>query len=180
MVSLQPEPVATPNPKQKPVHASAPKTARSALQPAKTQAERAQPPSARDTGSAADTGLNSGSPTDFPVGSPSGRGTGAGQGTGTGLGLAQGYVKSNFNYILVSIRRHLQYPDYARRKKLTGTAHFVFVIKRDGTIEHLSLKESSGHDILDEAAEKAIQRAAPFPKPPVPALLVVPINFRLS
>lgn len=95
-------------------------------------------------------------------------------------GLAQRYVESNFNCILVNIRRHLKYPDYARRKKLTGVARFAFVIKRDGTTENFRIKESSGHDILDEAAQRAIERAAPFPRPPVPALLVVPGSFRLG
>jgi len=73
----------------------------------------------------------------------------------------------------------LQYPDYARRAKLTGTARFAFVIKQDGTIESLRLEESSGHPELDEAAEKAIKRSAPFPNPPAPALLIIPIEFRL-
>lgn len=113
-------------------------------------------------------------------GQSDGRGIGPGSGTGQEQGLAQGYAKANFNYILVSIRRNLEYPSFAKRKRLTGIAQFSFVIKMDGTIESLRMEKSSGHGILDEAAEKAIRKAAPFPKPPTPALLVVPIDFRLN
>ena len=111
-------------------------------------------------------------------GVPGGRGSGAG-GTGTKDGPAHGYIKDNFNYILAHIGRNLRYPDHARRARLTGTARFAFVINQDGTIKNLKLEESSGHPELDEAAEKAIRRAAPFPIPPTPALLIVPIVFRL-
>jgi TonB family protein len=142
-------------------------------QPANAQAQYSTMISYETTG---DEGAGSG----VSAGAVTGRGDGPGLGTGTGHGLARGYAKSNYNYILVSIRRNLQYPDYARRKGLTGAAQFAFVIRQDGTIEDLSLKESSGYDILDRAAEKAIQQAAPFPQPPEPALLVVPINFRLN
>ena len=109
-----------------------------------------------------------------------GRGFGPGSASGVRYGLAQGYITTNFNYILVSIRRHLQYPDPARRRKLTGIAEFTFIIQRDGSIEDLRLQKRSGHSILDEAAEKAIERAAPFPRPPVPARLMVPIEFRMG
>ena len=169
-ITPQPEPAVTPKPK--PVLRSSATRTVSDQQPVKAQAQ--------SSAMALQPSGNAGTGSGVSAGSPSGRGADPGVGTGTGQGLAQGYVKSNFNYVLVSIRRNLQYPDYARRKGLTGTAHFAFVIKRDGGIENLRLKESSGHDILDEAAAKAIQRAAPFPRPQEPALLVVPISFRLS
>ena len=171
VITQQPEPAVTPKPK--PVSRSSATRAAGDQQPGKVQAQSSAMVLPAPSG---DAGVGSG----LAAGSPSGRGADHGSGAGTDRGLAQGYVKSNFNYVLVSIRRNLQYPDYARRKGLTGTAHFAFVIKPDGSIENLRLKESSGHDILDEAAAKAIQRAAPFPRPQEPALLVVPISFRLS
>ncbi len=183
--TLKPEPVVTPQaktvvtPTSKPV--AKPKPSRpssSANVETRQSTAREMQTQAPSSSSGAAGVVEAGGGTQ--VGSETGRGTGPGMGTGTGQGLAQGYVKSNFNYILVSIQRNLQYPDFARRKRLTGTVHFAFVIRQDGSIEDLNLKKSSGHDILDEAAQKAIQQAAPFPRPPVPALLVVPINFRLG
>ena len=171
----EPKPVITRQPEPDPTHEPVPRSTQAAgdQQFVKAQAQSSAIASAETTG---------GEEANFGVsdGLPAGRGTGYGSGTGTGQGLPQGYVKSNFNYILLSIRRNLRYPDYARRERLTGTARFTFVIKQDGNIENLSLKESSGHDILDEAAEKAIRQAAPFSRPPEPALLVIPINFRLN
>ena len=171
VMTPQPDPAVTSKPK--PVLRASATRAVSEQQPAKVHEQSSAMASPDPAGGG---GAGSGA----SAGTPAGRGADSGSGTGTDKGLTQSYVRSNFNYILVSIRRHLQYPDYARRQRLSGTAHFAFVIKQDGTIENLSLKESSGHDILDEAAEKAIQRAAPFPRPQEPALLLVPISFRLS
>ena len=113
-------------------------------------------------------------------GKEAGEGSGPGSGSGTKQGPAQGYIKANFSYILACIRRNVQYPDLARRQKLAGTADFTFIIRQDGTIEDLRLQKSSGHSILDEAGWKAIQQAVPFPRPPVPARIVIPIDFRMG
>jgi protein TonB len=113
-------------------------------------------------------------------GSPGAQGAGPGRGAGREEGLAQGYAKTNFNYILTRIRRNLEYPSQARRMGLTGVSKYSFIIKLDGEIEDLKLEESSGRQILDEAARRAILRAAPFPAPPVPARIIIPISFRLT
>lgn len=77
------------------------------------------------------------------------------------------------------VRRNLEYPAQARRLHLTGISKFSFIIKLNGRIEDLRLESGSGHHLLDEAARKAIQDAAPFPAPPVPARIVIPIKFSL-
>ncbi|MDT8446829.1 MAG: TonB family protein [bacterium] len=43
---------------------------------------------------------------------------------------------------------------------------FMVTIKPDGRIDQLELRESSGLDLLDQAAKKAILASAPFPAPP--------------
>ena len=166
----RPKASARPPLKEKPVNTKA--AARAGSQTAQNLAGSA--PQGRNAGNASPEGDEAG------TGNGNGKGTLPGGGPGSRQGLAQGYIRTNFNYILVCIRRNLHYPDQARRQRLTGIAEFTFIIRQDGVIEALRLQKSSGHSILDEAAEKAIQRAAPFPKPPAPAKLSVPIDFRMG
>jgi protein TonB len=91
-----------------------------------------------------------------------------------------GYSKANFGYILVNVRRNLVYPQKAREEDLEGQVLVSFLIEQDGTVKDVKVTKSSGHGILDEAARSAIYRAAPFPKPPMPAKIVIPFNFKLS
>ena len=60
-----------------------------------------------------------------------------------------------------------QFPKEALRKKLTGKARLQVVIKHDGTIVEVSLKQSSGYKIFDDSAQQIVHRASPFmPFPP--------------
>ncbi len=45
---------------------------------------------------------------------------------------------------------------------LQGRLVLKFVLNRDGSLRELKVVKSSGVDILDDAAIKAIRRAAPF------------------
>lgn len=57
---------------------------------------------------------------------------------------------------------NLNYPDQARRKKLSGTLILDVVISADGKLLKTDLRQSSGHQILDDAAKRIVQLAAPF------------------
>ncbi len=57
---------------------------------------------------------------------------------------------------------NLNYPDQARRKKLNGTLILDVVISADGKLLKTDLRQSSGHQILDDAAKRIVQLAAPF------------------
>ena len=57
---------------------------------------------------------------------------------------------------------NLNYPDQARRKKLSGTLILDVVINADGKLLKTDLRQSSGHQILDDAAKRIVQLAAPF------------------
>lgn len=60
----------------------------------------------------------------------------------------------------------LNYPDSARGK-LYGSLLMSVVIRSDGTVGRLTIHRSSGHAVLDQAAEKIVRLAAPFsPFPP--------------
>lgn len=110
----------------------------------------------------------------------SGLGAGSGGNSGREAGLVREYVQAHFNYILVRIRRNLDYPAQARRMGLFGVCRYSFAINMDGQISALEVVESSGHHVLDEAGKKAILRSVPFPAPPTPAQIIIPIKFSLT
>lgn len=62
---------------------------------------------------------------------------------------------------------NLNYPQSAKIQKLYGRLQMTVAIKADGSIESIHIHQSSGHKLLDEAAKRIVQMAAPFP--PFPA-----------
>lgn len=57
---------------------------------------------------------------------------------------------------------NLNYPDDARRQSLHGALILVVGIHKDGELESISVDESSGHKLLDDAAIRIVEMAAPF------------------
>ncbi len=57
---------------------------------------------------------------------------------------------------------NLNYPDAARRNKLNGTLILDVVIDADGKLIKTDLRQSSGHQILDDAAKRIVKMASPF------------------
>jgi protein TonB len=64
---------------------------------------------------------------------------------------------------------NLNYPDQARRQKLSGTLILDVVINSDGELVNIDLRQSSGHKLLDDAAKRIVKLAAPYS--PFPAKL---------
>jgi protein TonB len=93
--------------------------------------------------------------------------------------LTAEYVKRNYNYIQRRIRDRLAYPSTARRAGIEGVTEVSFIIHEDGSISAVTVRTGSGHAILDEAAVATVSAAAPFPRPPAPARIAIPISFRL-
>ena len=59
------------------------------------------------------------------------------------------------------------YPKIARDNKLNGSLRLMVSINKDGSVNQVTLRKSSGHQELDDAAIKIVQMAAPFePFPP--------------
>jgi TonB family protein len=72
-----------------------------------------------------------------------------------------------------------KYPQEARKKKLEGRLVALFSLSREGALTRLDITESSGHDVFDREAERAIQSAAPFP--PFPGHITVSrLNINVS
>ena len=62
---------------------------------------------------------------------------------------------------------NLNYPQEAKRRKLYGNLILHVAVRSDGTLERVRVLRSSGVDLLDEAAIRIVELAAPFaPFPP--------------
>lgn len=71
-------------------------------------------------------------------------------------------------YYLNSWRRkiesigNLNYPQEASRRNIYGSLRLMVAIRPDGSLKEVELLESSGHQVLDEAAIRIVKLAAPF------------------
>lgn len=62
---------------------------------------------------------------------------------------------------------NLNYPEEAKRLHLNGSLLLDVALNADGSINHVSIRRSSGQKILDDAAVRIVELAAPFaPFPP--------------
>ena len=71
-----------------------------------------------------------------------------------------------FNKIKQLIESQWEYPELALRYGLQGRLSLEFMIGSNGELEQLRLIRSSGSQVLDEEALRAIKASAPFP--PIP------------
>ncbi|WP_244617407.1 energy transducer TonB [Sulfurimicrobium lacus] len=62
---------------------------------------------------------------------------------------------------------NLNYPEAARQQKLYGQLQLTVSIRADGSIENVEINRSSGHKVLDAAARRIVELAAPYA--PLPA-----------
>lgn len=59
------------------------------------------------------------------------------------------------------------YPEASVRRRIYGSLRLLVVVRADGSLEKVEVLASSGHDLLDRAAQKIVHLAAPFePFPP--------------
>lgn len=57
---------------------------------------------------------------------------------------------------------NLHYPEQAKRQRLSGHLLLDVAINADGTIHAVAVRRSSGHKLLDDAAVRIVELAAPF------------------
>lgn len=75
------------------------------------------------------------------------------------------------NYMAAWVARvervgNLNYPDEARRRNLDGSLVLTVAINKDGSLERIDIIRPSGHQVLDDAAQRIVELSAPFQ--PVP------------
>jgi periplasmic protein TonB len=96
--------------------------------------------------------------------------------------------RPDYGWVRDALRRRIvemkQYPAQARLNHLEGKVILRAVIRADGHLGDLSVKESSGHRVLDDAAMEVIRRICPVPlkhvlgKPEI--VVMIPIDYRLE
>jgi len=57
---------------------------------------------------------------------------------------------------------NLNYPEKAKRNGIFGSLSLKVSINKDGTVNDISVRRSSGHKILDDSAIRIVRLAAPF------------------
>lgn len=57
---------------------------------------------------------------------------------------------------------NINYPEQARRNRIYGSLRMLVAILPDGSLEDVQILESSGHNLLDQAAVEIVNLAAPF------------------
>lgn len=62
---------------------------------------------------------------------------------------------------------NINYPDEARRRRLSGNLLLDVALNPDGSVQEITVRRSSGHKVLDAAAVRIVELASPFaPFPP--------------
>ncbi len=56
----------------------------------------------------------------------------------------------------------INFPDEAKRQKLSGSLIMAVTLGSDGSIKAIEIRQSSGHKILDDGAMRIVRLAAPF------------------
>ncbi len=90
------------------------------------------------------------------------------------------YLREQYDYIRERVTSRLHYPAMARRQGWVGQVTVTFLVQPDGRVENLDVARSSGHHALDRQAVQAVLAAAPFPAPPAPAVITLPVTFTLE
>lgn len=104
-----------------------------------------------------------------------------GRNTGNDAATAGGeYLQGNYEYIRKHIMESLIYPAVAQKRGWRGKVLVSFVINEGGEVEDITIVTSCGHDLLDSNVISTIHKAAPFPKPPEKAQIILPIVYDLK
>ena len=110
---------------------------------------------------------------------------GMGGGSGRGVGVSRKadvdrYLAEHYSYIRDLIYKHLTYPPMARKMGWMGNVMVSFVISEKGMASGLKIVQSSGHKVLDDNVVETIKDVQPFPKPPAPAPIKIPVKYNLE
>jgi protein TonB len=95
-------------------------------------------------------------------------------------------VKQNYYSQLAAwLAKYKEYPFQAKRKRMVGVVRVQFSINKRGDLLDYRVLESSGFDLLDEAALEMLQRANPYPVIPDDLGLdkisiILPVEFSLN
>jgi len=94
--------------------------------------------------------------------------------------LRTGYISANLARIRDKILKNFSYPLIARKLRKSGKVMVAFTVCKDGSVEEISVVESSGFSVLDKNAVDTIKKSCPLPTPPVKTSIIMPIVYRLE
>lgn len=89
----------------------------------------------------------------------------------------------------VTLSRHLnrkkKYPRAAKKAREEGIVKVRFTVSRNGSVSNVSVKKSSGYELLDSETIALLQRAAPLPRMPKSmtrdsVTITLPIEYSLK
>jgi protein TonB len=83
--------------------------------------------------------------------------------------------------VMAQLERFRRYPHAARERRIEGVVQMRVSVARDGRLLALSVEQSSGQPMLDQAALDTFRRAEPLPpvpdERPAPVELSFPVEF---
>ena len=93
----------------------------------------------------------------------------------------ESYEQTDFEIIRDKVLSALIYPSVAKRMRWTGIVQVALVIDTSGYLLSATIHQSSGKDILDNAALEAAHRLKGqlLPKPKSTSTVILPIAFKL-
>jgi|MudIll2142460700_1097286.scaffolds.fasta_scaffold02323_3 TonB family protein len=104
---------------------------------------------------------------------------GSGSGPGNSIeGSGAAFSLEQWQHLRAAIEKAKTYPRMARERGIEGTVVIRFKVLPSGEIATVSVVQSSGAAVLDEASIRAIYRAAPVPY--VNGWVEVPISYVLK
>jgi protein TonB len=90
------------------------------------------------------------------------------------------YTREHYAYIKELIEKNLSYPPRARKMGWMGRVVVCFQVLKNGRVDKVRIKNSSGYEILDRNVVDTIHEVEPFPRPPEWVELSMPIIYRLD
>lgn len=57
---------------------------------------------------------------------------------------------------------NINYPEAARKRNLSGSLILDVALRQNGTVQEITVRRSSGHKVLDDAAKRIVRLASPF------------------
>lgn len=89
-----------------------------------------------------------------------------------------------FSMVAAHLNRKKSYPTEAKKARQEGIVTVRFTVDRNGDVSNISIKRSSGHDLLDSATLDLLRRVAPLPRMPSSmqrdsVTIALPIDYSL-
>lgn len=92
----------------------------------------------------------------------------------------ENYEEENLGRIRTILAERLKYPKNALRLKQQGETSVTFTLGTNRDVSQITITQSSGFELLDDAARSLIENSASeFPKPSKSVRITVPISYKL-